>query len=60
VYYCFPITGYLAMIRPFLATLIYYSSITGVLGLTVQLALFQDIFATMTIHIYCFYVYAAR
>ncbi|WAQ95753.1 PIGQ-like protein [Mya arenaria] len=41
-------------------SLLYYGSMSGVWGLTVQLALFQDIFATMTIHIYCFYVYAAR
>ena len=43
-----------------LGPLLYYGSMTGVWGLSVQLALFQDIFSTLTIHIYCFYVYAAR
>lgn len=46
--------------KPVLGQLVYYSSIAGVWGLSVQLALFQDILSTMTIHIYCFYVYAAR
>ncbi|XP_052782610.1 phosphatidylinositol N-acetylglucosaminyltransferase subunit Q-like isoform X2 [Mya arenaria] len=59
-YHIYLWTVYLSILRPVLGSLLYYGSMSGVWGLTVQLALFQDIFATMTIHIYCFYVYAAR
>lgn len=59
-YHIYLWTGYLYILRPVLEPLLYYSSMAGVLGFTVQVALFQDILSTMTIHIYCFYVYAAR
>lgn len=59
-YHIYLWTGYLYILKPVLGQLVYYSSVAGIWGLSVQLALFQDIFSTMTIHIYCFYVYAAR
>ncbi|KAH3862458.1 hypothetical protein DPMN_025425 [Dreissena polymorpha] len=59
-YHIYLWTVYLSIIRPVLGSLLFYSSLSGVLGLTFQLALLQDILATMTVHIYCFYVYAAR
>lgn len=60
LYHIYLWTGYLYLLQPVLGYLVYYSSVAGVWGLTVQLALFQDILSTLTIHIYCFYVYAAR
>lgn len=60
LYHVYLWTGYLYLLQPILGYLVFYSSIAGVWGLTVQLALFQDILSTLTIHIYCFYVYAAR
>ncbi|XP_045213824.2 phosphatidylinositol N-acetylglucosaminyltransferase subunit Q-like isoform X2 [Mercenaria mercenaria] len=59
-YHIYLWSGYLYVLKPVLGQLVYYGSIAGVWGLSVQLALFQDILSTMTIHIYCFYVYAAR
>jgi len=51
---------YLSVLRPVLGGVLYWGSLVGAWGFTVQLALFQDILATLTLHIYCFYVYAAR
>lgn len=59
-YHIYLWSGYLYVLKPVLGQLVYYSSVAGVWGLSVQLALFQDILSTMTVHIYCFYVYAAR
>lgn len=59
-YHIYLWTGYLYILKPVLGQLVYYSSVAGIWGLSVQLAMFQDILSTMTIHIYCFYVYAAR
>ncbi|XP_064610825.1 phosphatidylinositol N-acetylglucosaminyltransferase subunit Q-like [Liolophura sinensis] len=59
-YHIYLWTGYLTLLKPVLAPLLWYSTMVGVLGLSAQLCLLQDIFSTLTIHIYCFYVYAAR
>ncbi|KAK3592677.1 hypothetical protein CHS0354_015978 [Potamilus streckersoni] len=60
LYHIYLWKGYLYLLKSILGQLIWYSSITGILGMSIQLALFQDILSTLTIHIYCFYVYAAR
>ncbi|KAL3877906.1 hypothetical protein ACJMK2_035548 [Sinanodonta woodiana] len=60
LYHIYLWKGYLYLLKSVLGQLIWYSSITGILGMSIQVALFQDILSTLTIHIYCFYVYAAR
>ena len=56
-HYCL---GYLTVLRPVLPVTLWWICISGCLGLTVQLSLLQDLLSMMTLHIYCFYVYAAR
>ncbi|XP_041362454.1 phosphatidylinositol N-acetylglucosaminyltransferase subunit Q-like [Gigantopelta aegis] len=60
LYHIYLWTGYLSILRPVLGSLLYYSSSLGLLGFSVQLCLIQDILSMLTLHIYCFYVYAAR
>ncbi|KAL5018375.1 hypothetical protein ScPMuIL_004097 [Solemya velum] len=61
LYHVYLWTGYLSLLQPALGRLLWYSSMFGVrAGLSVQLCLIQDILSTLTLHIYCFYVYAAR
>ena len=48
------------MLKSVLATMLWCISLAGSLGLSIQLALLQDLISMMTIHIYCFYVYASR
>ncbi|XP_035824105.1 phosphatidylinositol N-acetylglucosaminyltransferase subunit Q [Aplysia californica] len=59
-YHIFLWTGYLTVLRSVMPTLIWYSSWVGVLGASCQLCLVSDMLSTLTLHIYCFYVYAAR
>ena len=40
--------------------LLWYWAWTGVLGLTCQMCVIADVLSALTLHIYCFYVYAAR
>ncbi|XP_067671864.1 phosphatidylinositol N-acetylglucosaminyltransferase subunit Q-like [Haliotis asinina] len=60
LYHIYLWTGYLSLLRPVLGVLLQASSVLGVIGASAQLCLIQDIISMMTIHIYCFYVYAAR
>ncbi|CAH1795299.1 unnamed protein product, partial [Owenia fusiformis] len=60
LYHIYLWRGYLAIIGPVLGHVLWYISMMGVFGLTIQLSLVQDVFSMMTLHIYCFYVYAAR
>ncbi|KAK6169120.1 hypothetical protein SNE40_020233 [Patella caerulea] len=53
-------TGYVALVQPILSSLVYLSIPISILGLSFQLSLLQDIVSMLTLHIYCFYVYAAR
>lgn len=52
--------GYLQLLRPILSSALWWIALSGCIGLTVQLSLLQDLISMMTLHIYCFYVYAAR
>jgi hypothetical protein len=53
-------SGYLHILRPFWTHAVWCIALSGCLGLSVQLSLLQDLLSMMTLHIYCFYVYAAR
>lgn len=55
---CF--AGYLVILQPVLSSVLWSASLLGVLGLTSQLCFLRDVLSMMTLHIYCFYVYAAR
>lgn len=55
-----PFAGYLQFLRPFWSDAVWCIALSGCLGLSVQLSLVQDLLSMMTLHIYCFYVYAAR
>ena len=59
-YFCFIDLGYLSVLRPALGWVIWTAAGFGTLGLSTQLCLIQDIISMLTLHIYCFYVYAAR
>ena len=52
--------GYLGILQPVLGSVLWSASLLGVLGFTAQLCFFRDVLSMMTLHIYCFYVYAAR
>ncbi|KAK3089346.1 hypothetical protein FSP39_002904 [Pinctada imbricata] len=60
LYHIYLWKGYLSIIQPILGSVIWYTSLLGILGIRAQLCLLQDIVSMMTLHIYCFYVYAAR
>lgn len=60
LYHIYLWRGYLSLLQPVLGTVLWYASFVGVFGITFQLCLLQDILSMMTLHIYCFYVYAAR
>ncbi|XP_071107042.1 phosphatidylinositol N-acetylglucosaminyltransferase subunit Q-like [Haliotis cracherodii] len=60
LYHIYLWTGYLSLLRPVLGVLLRGSSVLGVIGASAQLCLVQDVISMMTVHIYCFYVYAAR
>lgn len=54
------LAGYLVILQPVLSSVLWSASLLGVLGLTSQLCFLRDVLSMMTLHIYCFYVYAAR
>lgn len=54
------LSGYLVILQPVLSSVLWSASLLGVLGLTSQLCFLRDVLSMMTLHIYCFYVYAAR
>ncbi|XP_074601101.1 phosphatidylinositol glycan anchor biosynthesis class Q [Brevipalpus obovatus] len=51
---------YMTLIRPFLLLVLDLFLLSGLFGASFQLALVSDLIAIATIHIYCFYGYAAR
>ncbi|XP_074647365.1 phosphatidylinositol N-acetylglucosaminyltransferase subunit Q-like isoform X2 [Tubulanus polymorphus] len=53
-------TGYMHLLQPLLGRVLWYGSLFGCLGLSMQLSFTYDLLSMMTLHIYCFYVYAAR
>ena len=52
--------AYLNALKPVAGAVLFGACVTGCLGFTFHLALVQDMLSMMTVHIYCFYVYAAR
>ncbi|XP_063445177.1 phosphatidylinositol N-acetylglucosaminyltransferase subunit Q-like [Mytilus trossulus] len=61
MYHIYLWKGYLHLLKPpVFNTLLWCSSCVGVLGLSAQICLLKDIISTTTLHIYCYYVYAAR
>ncbi|CAD5123437.1 DgyrCDS11786 [Dimorphilus gyrociliatus] len=52
--------GYLNLIKPWIAMMLNLTLWIGVLGVSYQISFCIDIFNMMTLHIYCFYVYASR
>ncbi|XP_076460294.1 phosphatidylinositol N-acetylglucosaminyltransferase subunit Q-like [Babylonia areolata] len=60
LYHVYLWSGYLSILRPWLGWVIWTAASFGLLGMSTQLCLVQDIISMMTLHIYCFYVYAAR
>ncbi|XP_033748596.1 uncharacterized protein LOC117333407 isoform X2 [Pecten maximus] len=60
VYHIYLWKGYLYLLNPVLSGVLWYLLCVGVLGLTSQLCVLQDVVSMMTLHVYCFYVYAAR
>ena len=53
-------TNYLYFIEAYLPTIILCCTLAGCLGITFLLALLCDLLLLLTVHIYCFYIYAAR
>jgi len=53
-------SAYLNALKPVAGVVLSCASVTGCFGFTFQLALVQDLLSMMTLHIYCFYVYAVR
>ncbi|XP_031553928.1 phosphatidylinositol N-acetylglucosaminyltransferase subunit Q-like [Actinia tenebrosa] len=51
---------YLKIIQPYLQTLLWTCILSGCLGMTFLISLASDVLSLLTLHIYCFYVYAAR
>nr|XP_054762516.1 phosphatidylinositol N-acetylglucosaminyltransferase subunit Q-like [Lytechinus pictus] len=60
LYHVYLWIGYLSVLLPIMTSLLWCIAGAGILGLSVQLALFSDLLSVLTFHIYCFYVYAAR
>uniref|UniRef100_A0A5F8GKG4 Phosphatidylinositol glycan anchor biosynthesis class Q n=1 Tax=Monodelphis domestica TaxID=13616 RepID=A0A5F8GKG4_MONDO len=52
--------SYIHLLSPFIEMILWYVGLSACLGLTVVLSILSDIFALLTFHIYCFYVYGAR
>lgn len=54
-------TTYLSVVlKPILSSFLRCCLMSGILGFSLQLSLLQDIISLVTVHIYCFYVFASR
>ncbi|EDO42573.1 predicted protein, partial [Nematostella vectensis] len=60
LYHIYLWQNYLQAIQPHLQAFLWICVLLGCLGLTFLISLASDVFSVLTIHIYCFYVYAAR
>ena len=52
--------SYLVLIQPYIHVIVWYGILSSCFGMTFLLSLATDMLSLLTIHIYCFYVYAAR
>ena len=59
-YHVYLWTNYLYFIESYLPMIILCCTLAGGLGVTFLLALLCDVLLLLTVHIYCFYIYAAR
>ena len=53
-------TSYLYFIEAYLPKIIRICTLSGCLGITFLLSVLCDVLSLLTLHIYCFYIYAAR
>lgn len=53
-------TSYLYFIEEYLSTIIFICTLSGCLGITFLFSVLCDVLSLLTLHIYCFYIYAAR
>ncbi|GFS15095.1 phosphatidylinositol N-acetylglucosaminyltransferase subunit Q-like [Elysia marginata] len=60
IYHIYLWTGYLSFLRNAMPSLLWWCSMVGVLGISAQICLLMDLLSMLTLHIYCFYVYAAK
>ncbi|CAL1542807.1 unnamed protein product [Lymnaea stagnalis] len=60
IYHIYLWSGYLSLLRSVMPSVIWYCSWIGIFGMSAQLCLVRDVLSMLTLHIYCFYVYAAR
>lgn len=56
-FYLFAFTD---IIKPVVSVIISVSATVGLIGLSFQIALLNDLITLASLHCYCFYVYAAR
>ncbi|GIY53096.1 phosphatidylinositol N-acetylglucosaminyltransferase subunit Q [Caerostris darwini] len=60
LYHIYLWEAYMTVVLPIFTLIVKMSIIIGVLGITFVLCLLNDLISLATIHIYCFYGYAAR
>ena len=60
LYHIFLWKTYLAFLQPYVQSIVWFSILPGCCGFTFLLSLVSDVLSLLTLHIYCFYVYAAR
>ncbi|XP_054707533.1 phosphatidylinositol N-acetylglucosaminyltransferase subunit Q-like isoform X2 [Uloborus diversus] len=60
LYHIFLWESYMVVVQPLFATAVSVSTVIGAFGLSFFLSLLNDVISLATIHIYCFYGYAAR
>ena len=60
LYHIFLWKTYLSFMQPCMYCIIWLSILPGCFGVTFLVALVSDVFSLLTLHIYCFYVYAAK
>ncbi len=54
------VSAYITFLAPILETVLVLFRWIGLLGLSLQMALLVDLMAILTVHVYCFHIYAAR
>ncbi|GFN98391.1 phosphatidylinositol n-acetylglucosaminyltransferase subunit q-like [Plakobranchus ocellatus] len=60
IYHIYLWTAYLSLLRSVMPSVLWSCSLVGALGISAQLCLLRDLLSMLTLHIYCFYVYAAK
>ncbi|ESO01524.1 hypothetical protein HELRODRAFT_112528 [Helobdella robusta] len=60
LYHVFLWKAYLALLIPVLSSILRACVLSGIFGLTMQCCIMRDLLSIMTLHVYCFYVYAAK